>query len=118
MPQPVQYEPDSLPLVSVAADASSVTSDVIVLPVWQVTDKTVDGCSHLLHGHDSLQRLDQASLGGLAVAINTHVFTGQKVGMTLSMLNDDKVDLLCISIVTIANKKHLIQGWSACPLMH
>lgn len=78
LPQPVLYEPDGVPLVSVAEGASSSASphQLLVVPVWETSLKE-EGA--LLTAHAHLGQLNAASLGALGSAIKLHGFTGKKV---------------------------------------
>jgi hypothetical protein len=82
LPQPVLYEPDAVPLVSVAQGAPSPGHEVLVVPVWGVPDSKNIGSkdsAQLLAEHAQLGQLNEATLGALAGAIKLHGFTGRKV---------------------------------------
>lgn len=78
LPQPVLYEPDGVPLVSVAETASSSASQhqLLVVPVWETSSKQDDA---LLSEQAHLGQLNTATLGALGSSIKLHGFTGKKV---------------------------------------
>jgi hypothetical protein len=81
LPQPVLYEPDAVPLVSVAQGAASPGHEVLVVPVWEASDSKNSGSgdTKLLAEHVHLAQLNNATLGALAGALKLHGFTGKKV---------------------------------------
>lgn len=82
LPQPVLYEPDAVPLVSVAQGTPSPGHEVLVVPVWETSGSKISGsddCSKLLTEQAHLEQLNKASLGALAGAIKLHGFAGKKV---------------------------------------
>lgn len=86
LPQPVLYEPDSTPLVSVcqgAPPSSAQGHQVLVVPV---NGNTADASESRLVTDDAhLGQLDAASMGALGSAIKLHGFTGKKVCWLVDM---------------------------------
>lgn len=84
LPQPVLYEPDALPIVSVAEQAPSTAAQghqLLVVPVWEAASKS--GAEHLLTEQPHLAQLDKATCGALAAAVKLHAFSGKKVRRVL-----------------------------------
>lgn len=83
LPQPVMYEPDATPLVSVCESpppASAQPHQVLVVPVWEsASSNNTDASEKFIGDHAHLGQLNAASLGALSSAINLHGFTGKKV---------------------------------------
>jgi hypothetical protein len=80
LPQPVLYEADAFPLVSVAEGTPSPGHDVLVVPVWEASDsKTKKSSQLLLTEQAHLAQLSQASLGALESASKLQGFSGKKV---------------------------------------
>lgn len=88
LPQPVLYEPDSTPLVSVCQapqPPSAQHHQLLVVPVWEdavsadSSSTIADAAASLLDSEPHLGVLNAASLGALASAIKLHGFTGKKV---------------------------------------
>lgn len=80
LPQPVLYEADAFPLVSVAEGTPSPGHDVLVVPVWESSDSKSDKSSQLLLTEQThLAHLSQASLGALESALELQGFSGTKV---------------------------------------
>lgn len=85
LPQPVLYEPDALPIVSVAQQAPSTAAQghqLLVVPVWEAASNT-SGAEHLLTELPHLAQLDKATCGALAAAVKLHAFSGKKVRRVL-----------------------------------
>lgn len=86
LPQPVLYEPDALPVVAVAQGTPAQGHQVLVVPVWEVSDSKDSGSDNsakLLAEQAHLHRFDQASLGALAAAIKLQGFCGKKVSLRM-----------------------------------
>jgi hypothetical protein len=80
LPQPVLYEADAFPLVSVAEGTPSPGHEVLVVPVWEASDSKPDKCLQLLLTEQAhLALLSQASQGALESALKLHAFSGKKV---------------------------------------
>jgi hypothetical protein len=91
LPQPVLYEPDALPIVSVAfsrapshalAAAQGQHHQLLVVPVWEAAP-TKSGAEQLLTEQAHLGQLDKATGGALAAALDLHAFSGKKVRQML-----------------------------------